>query len=492
VGESKLKRKTVKGFFWSSIESFLSQGQGIIFGIILARILSPEEFGLLGMITIFISVGQVFVDCGLSQSLIRKQDCSNDDYSTVFWVNIAIGAVSYLLIWIAAPFIADFYGKPELILLTRITSLVILIGSLTLIQQTIFTKDIDFKTITKSSAIGTFISGIASLVLAFTGFGVWSLVWRIIINQVVRSLILWNQNRWRPKFFCSRQLLKEHFAFGSNILLISVMSALYKSFYNLIIGKSYSEKILGYYTNADQYSTMPSSTISSVTNKVSYPVLSEIQNDNERLKTSIRKLITMVMYISFVAMFFMAAVAKPLFIIVLGEKWLPSVVIFQVLCMAYTISPMLTINQNIMKIKGRSDLFLRTEIIKYLLLTPLIILGAIFGIKVLIAGIVFFYWIGFVINAMYSGKLIGFSFIDQSLEFLPALAIAMVSAIITWSVGVLFPWSNVVLLSVQVVLYPCLIIFFSFFFKVEAFFELRKIMADKLTVDNLIRTIKNK
>lgn len=492
MAESELKRKTVKGFFWSSLESLLSQGQGIIFGIVLARILSPEEFGLLGMITIFISIAQVFVDSGLSQSLIRKQNCSNDDYSTVFWVNIVIGIVSYIGIWIAAPLIADFYGKPELIALTRVTSLAIILGSLTLIQQTIFTKDVDFKTLTKSSTIGTFISGVASLVLAFLGFGVWSLVWRTIINQAVRSLILWNQNRWWPKFFCSRKLLKEHFAFGSNILMISVISALYKSFYNLIIGKNYSEKILGYYTNADQYSTMPSSTISNVTNKVSYPVLSEIQNDNERLKTSIRKLISIVMYVSFVVMFGLAAVAKPLFVIILGGKWLPSVTIFQALCIAYTISPMLTINQNIMKIKGRSDLFLKTEIIKYMILTPLLILGAIYGINVLIAGIVLFYWVGFMINAMYSGKLIGFSFIDQSLEFFPALAIAIVSALITWSLGLLFPLSNIVLLLIQIVLYPCLVVLLSGILKVEAFFELKKIMTGKLTLDNLIKTIKNK
>ncbi len=177
VAESELKHKTVRGFFWGSVESLFSQGMGVIFGIFLARLLSPKEFGLLGMITIFISVAQVFVDSGLSQSLIRKQDCSTNDYSTIFWVNIAIGSISYAIIWMAAPMIARFYVKPELIALTRVTSLAIMIGSVTLIQQTIFIKELDFKTLTKSSATGTFISGIVSIVMAWQGL--WSLESRL-------------------------------------------------------------------------------------------------------------------------------------------------------------------------------------------------------------------------------------------------------------------------------------------------------------------------
>jgi teichuronic acid exporter len=492
VSQSELKRKTVKGFFWSSMESLFSQGQGIIFGIFLARMLSPQEFGLLGMITIFISFAQVFVDSGLSQSLIRKNDCSTQDYSTVFWVNLFIGLLCYILIWIASPYIADFYDKPELIPLTRVTALAIIIGSVTLIQQTILTKDVDFKTITKSSVSGTFVSGVVSLLLAYFGYGVWSLVWRAIINQFVRSVVLWKQNRWRPELYCSKLILKEHFAFGSNILLISIASALYKNFYNLIIGKNYSDRILGYYTNADQYSLMPSSTISTITNKVSFPILSEMQNDDPRLKASIHKLITNVMYISFLVMFGLAALARPLFAIVLGTKWLPSVIMFQALCIAYAISPMHIINQNIMKIKGRSDLFLKTEIIKYLVFTPLLIIGALYGITVLIGGILFFYWFGFMINAIYSKRLIGYSMVSQSIDFLPVLGITFSAALITWSIGILLSLSNIMLLSVQIVLYPGLVVIMSVLFRLPAFYELMQILKDKLTVDNFIKTISNK
>jgi teichuronic acid exporter len=489
VAESELKTKTVRGFFWSSMESLFSQGMGIIFGIFLARMLSPSEFGLLGMITIFISVAQVFVDSGLSQSLIRKQECTTKDYSTVFWVNLAIGLSSYLLIWFAAPWIARFYGKPELVSLTRVTSLAIIIGSVTLIHQTVLIKELDFKTLTKSSASGTFISGVTSLILAYLGYGVWSLVWRTLINQAVRSAVLWNRNKWWPRFFYSRTILKDHFAFGSNILVISIVAALYKNFYNLIIGKNYSEKVLGYYTNADQYSLMPSSTITQITNKVSYPVLSEMQADNQRLKSSIKKLITIVMFISFIVMFGLAAIARPLFITVLGEKWLPSVPIFQALCIAYAISPMHVINQNIMKIKGRSDLFLKTEIIKYLVFTPLLVVGAIYGIVVLIAGIIFFYWIGFLINALYSRKLIGYSMAGQSADFLPVMAIAFFPAIVTWGMGMFLPLSNILILGIQVTVYAGLIIILSMLSKLPAFFELLEILKGKLTVSNFIKIL---
>ena len=450
--------------------------------------LSPDEFGLIGMIVIFISVSQVFVDSGLSQSLIRKKNCTTIDYSTVFWVNLVIGIVCYLIIWILAPLIADFYGNTRLIALTRVTSLAIIIGSVTLIQQTILTKDVDFKTLTKSSMTGTLVSGIVSLILAFYGFGVWSLVWRGLINQAVRSAVLWSQNRWKPDLIYSRLTLNEHFKFGSNILIISLIAAFYKNLSNLIIGKTYSEKILGFYTTADQYSMIPSGTMTAITNKVSYPVLSEMQDDNLKLRTNINKLITNVMYVSFVVMFGLAAVAEPLIGVVLGEKWLPSVMMFQALCIAYSVSPMHVINQNIMKIKGRTDLFLRTEIFKYLIFTPLLILGAVYGITVLIAGIVLFYWIGYTVAALYSKRLIGYSMTRQFLDLLPMMGVALIPALVTWSIGLVFTLSPLMLLLIQIIAYPCLVIGLSVLFRVPSFYEIKKILTDRLTVSNFLKT----
>lgn len=489
MAESELKRKTIRGFFWSSVESILSQGLGIVFGIFLARMLSPDEFGILGMITIFISVSQVFVDSGLSQSLIRKQNCTTADYSTVFWVNMVMGLLFYLIIWIAAPYIAAFYKNDQLVSVTRITSLSILIVSVTLIQQTILTKDVDFKTITKSSLAGTVVSGLASLLLAFYGYGVWSLVWRSIINQAVRSAVLWAHNRWKPELTWNPVIFREHFKFGSNILIISIVSAVYRNISNLIIGKSYSEKVLGYYTNADQYSSMPSTTITAITNKVSYPVFSEIQADDARLRQNASKLTINIMFISFVVMFGLAAIAKPLFGVVLGEKWLPSAGMFQALCIAYAISPLHVINQNIMKARGRSDLFLKTEVIKYIIFTPLLITGAIMGIEILIAGIIVFYWAGYVVIAAYSKKLAGYSIGNQISDFLPVMLIALFPALITWLISYFLQISLLFKLPLLILVYPSLVILLSVIVRLQAYYEIKNILADKLTVSNFMKTL---
>lgn len=488
--KTDLKRKTVNGFFWGLLESAFSQGLGFIFGIVLARLLSPQEFGLLGMITIFISVAQVFVDSGLNQALIRKQKCTNADYSTVFWANVVIGLAAYIIIWILAPYIASFYNKPELIQLTRALSLIIIIGSLTMIQQTIIVKEIDFKLLTITSTVGTIVSGIVSIVMAFSGWGVWSLVWRQIINQCVRSFLLWKHNRWTPKLYFSKSSFKELFGFSSNILFLSIIAAIFKNFYNLIIGKGYSDKMLGYYTNADQYSGIPSNTISSITNRVSFPVLATLQDDDAKLKISCSKLVQTTMYISFFVMFGFAAMAKPLFLLLFGEKWLPSVEFFQLLCIAYSITPMHIINQNIMKVKGRSDLLLKTEIIKYVIFIPFIVLGIIYGLIVLIGGVVIFYWISFYINALYSPKLIKYSAIEQFLEFSPVLILCAVSGFLVWNLAFLFHTKSLFLLLIQLITYTGIVLSFSILLKLQAYSEIKQIIANKLSAFNFINASK--
>lgn len=489
MGTSNLKRKAASGFFWSMLEGIFSQGLGMIFGIILARMLSPGEFGILGMITIFISIAQVFVDSGLSQALIRKQNCTQRDYSTIFWVNIFLGILFYFIIWISAPYISEFFDKPVLTELTRIASIVIVIGSVTLIQQTILIKNVDFKEITKISTVGTFVSGVVSLVMAYYGFGVWSLVWRTIINQGVRSLMMWQHNKWSPWLSFDRKIFSELFSFGSNILVISIIASILKNFYNLIIGKNYSATILGYYTNAEQYSTLPSSTISNITNKVTFPILSEIQDDNVRLKNTIRKLTKTIMYVSFFIMFGLAAVAKPLFFVLFGEKWLPAVPFFQTLCLAYSITPMHIINHNIMKVKGRSDLFLKTELIKYLLFIPFLYLGIVYGLNVLVAGIVILYWIGFVINAMYSGKLIEYPVAGQFLDFFPMLLLFAFPASFVFLIGLFLDIGSFPLLVIESVVYLAISLVFSVILKITAYQEIREILHNKLTINNFVKTI---
>jgi O-antigen/teichoic acid export membrane protein len=301
--------------------------------------------------------------------------------------------------------------------------------------------------------------------------------------------MMWQHNKWSPELSFNKKIFSELFSFGSNILIISIVASILKNFYNLIIGKNYSATILGYYTNAEQYSTLPSSTISNITNKVGFPVLSEIQDDNIRLKNTIRKLTKTIMYISFFVMFGLAAVAEPLFFVLFGEKWLPAVPFFQTLCLAYSITPMHIINHNIMKVKGRSDLFLKTELIKYLLFIPFLYLGITFGINVLVAGIVVLYWIGFVINALYSGKLIEYSISGQFLDFFPMLLLFAIPAALVYFMGRFLEMGNFSLLIIQSTVYLSVSVLLSVILKITAYLEIKEILLNKFTINNLVNTI---
>jgi O-antigen/teichoic acid export membrane protein len=259
------------------------------------------------------------------------------------------------------------------------------------------------------------------------------------------------------------------------------MSSVFKNIFALIIGKNYSAKVLGYYTNADQYSGIPSNTIASVTNKVSYPILTTFQDDNFKLKASTSKLLKTLMYVSFSCMFGLATIAKPLFLFLFGEKWLPAVSFFQILCIAYSITPLICINQNIMKVKGRSDMFLRTEIIKYIVIIPIIALGIRYGLKVLIVGIAFFYWISFFINAMYSHKLIKYSITNQFIDLIPVLLLNLPPALLVWSMSLWIHLPNLLILILQSVLYFILVIGLSIIFKNPAFIEIKQLILRKLS-----------
>lgn len=488
--QTDLKRKTINGFFWSLLENVFSQGLNILFSIILIKILPIKEFGLLGEISIAISIAQVFIDSGLSQALIRKQNCTNIDLSTVFWVNMVIGIFTYSLIWVFAPIFALFFKEPQLILLLRVSALSLIIGSLTIIQQTILIKEFNFRVNTKITTLGSVISGSVSIIMALLGFGIWSLIWKNIVNQAVVSILLWSHNHWKPLKLFNFPSFKELFGFGSNILIISIIATIFRNIYNAIIGKCYSLILLGHYTNANTYSSLPSNIFLNMTNKVSYPILSTMQNDNIKLRDSCRKLIQTMMYISFFVMFGLAAMAKSLLIVVIGIKMLPSVVFFQILCLAYSILPMHVINQNILKIKGHSNLFLKTELIKYLVFIPFILAGILYGLEVLIIGIVLFYWISFFVNAMYSNKLISYSVLNQMVDFIPVMLITLIPAIIVYVLSYVYQSHMYFLLAWQIIVYVGIVCGLSILFKIEAFYEIKNILINKLTILNLVKTIK--
>jgi O-antigen/teichoic acid export membrane protein len=446
-----LKQKTISGLLWSFIDSFAGLGISFIVGIMLARILSPEEFGLIGMLAIFIAIAQSFITSGFSQALIRKQDCNAADYSTVFYFNIVVGILFYLLLFLSAKSIADFYNEPVLEQLVKVLGLVLVINSFTIIQSTLLTKRIDFKLQAKISVISSVVSGIISIYMAYKGFGVWSLVAQTLLKNAINSILLWFWNQWKPIWQFSTSSFKELFSFGSKLLVSGLIDTIYRNVYYLIIGKYFAAAELGYYTRADQFQALPSQSLQGIIGRVSYPVLSSIQNDIPRLREAYKKIIRSSMLITFVLMLGMAAAARPMILTLIGEKWEPAVIYLQMLCLVGMFYPLHALNLNMLQVQGRSDLFLRLEIIKKVLAIPIILVGIFWGIKAMIVGMMINTLIAYYLNSYWSGRFIGYSFTAQIKDILPSLFMATVTSLVVLTEGLLIPVSPLPLLAIQIV-----------------------------------------
>ncbi|WP_199898572.1 lipopolysaccharide biosynthesis protein [Prolixibacter bellariivorans] len=376
-----LKHKTVNGLFWSFIDTFANQGVQFVVGIVLARILSPKEFGLIGMLTIFIAISQSLIDSGFTQALIRKKNCTDADYSTVFYFNLAVSFLTYAILLTFSGAIGSFFKEPLLKPLIQVLGIGLILNSFGIIQRAILTKTINFKLQTKISLIASSGSGIIAVTMALNGFGVWSLIALTLSRFGLTSIFLWIWAKWKPRAVFSKKSFNELFGFGSKLLLSGIIDTAYRNIYYLIIGKYFSAVELGYYTRADQFNSLPSQNITGVIQRVTYPVLANIQDDIPRLRANYRKLIRSTMLITFVLMLGMAATAKPMILTLIGEKWSPAIIYLQMLCFVGMFYPLHALNLNMLQVQGRSDLFLKLEIIKKILAIPTIIIGVYWGLK---------------------------------------------------------------------------------------------------------------
>lgn len=444
-----LKQKTISGLFWSFIDNVVSLGISFIIGVILARILSPKEFGLVGMLAIFIAISQSFIDSGFSQALIRKQNCTQRDYSTIFYFNILVSLIFYFLLHVFSKSIGSFFQEPILTDIIRVLGLGLIINSFSQIHSTLIAKRIDFKLQAKISLISSLFSGILSIYLAINGYGVWSLVVLTLSRQTISSILLWYWNRWKPDWCFSLISFKELFSFGSKLLISGLIDTIYRNIFYVIIGKFYSSIELGYYTRADQFQALPSANLIGIIGRVSYPVLSSIQNDIPRLREAYKKTIKSTMLVAFVLMLGMAAVAKPMIIMLLGEKWSPSIIYLQMLCIVGMFYPLHALNLNMLQVQGRSDLFLRLEIIKKILAIPVIIVGIFLSIKAMIVGMIVSTFISYYINSFWSGRYIGYSFIAQIKDIFPSFLLAITMSFIVYIEGLIFSLPNSTLLVIQ-------------------------------------------
>lgn len=336
------KSQVISGFIWKWLERCGVQGVQFIVQIVLARLLMPEDYGVIALITIFITIANVFVQSGLNAALIQKKDVDNLDYSSVFFTSLFITFVLYIALFISAPTIAEYYGEYEIILALKVLAITLFSGAFNSIQNAIVAREMQFKRIFYSSLWGVLISGIVGIIMAYAGFGVWALIWQQLINSILSTLILWFSIRWRPKFQFSIIRVKVLFSFGWKVLASSLIPALTENAYVLIIGKTYNNEILGYYNRGYQFPSVIINNVNAAISGVLFPVMASHQNNIEKLKNITRRAVLVSSFFVFPAMAGLAAMAEPLVKVILTEKWLPCVPLLQIECLFYATIPLIT------------------------------------------------------------------------------------------------------------------------------------------------------
>ncbi len=422
--EQSLKQKTVGALLWNLLDRMGQQVLLFIVGIIVANILSVEDYALVGMLAIFTAIANIVLDSGFSSALIRKQDATETDYNSVFYFNLFVSIALYIILFTTAPLIADFYNQPLLSNLTRVIFLSLPFNSLSLIQTTLLNKKVQFKTLTKVNLISFLISGFSSLAMAFGGLGVWTLVWQPVILAFSRSVLLWLLSNWRPQLLFSIASIKSLFSFASSLLLASLVNSVFTNIYSVAIGKLYPTKQLGYYSQGNKISLMVISSIYSSLQTATYPIFSSIQDDKERSLRSYRKTIRFTAFLTFPLMIGLVAIARPFISIILKAEWAGCIPFFQLTCLAGIFTILTSINQNFIKVHGRSDVIFKLEIVR----TLLIITGLAFsihesalfmiGLQTIIQASIY------LISIIYIGNIIQYSWIKQLKDIFPYLMIS--------------------------------------------------------------------
>lgn len=422
---SELKDKTAKGIGWGFIDNLSNTGIMAVVNIILANILSPEQFGIVAMSTIFITLANSLVDSGFTGALTRKLEVTAKDFNTVFYFNLAVSFFLYAILYFLSPYIADFFSQPVLCDIVRILSLSLIINALSIVQKVILIRKLDFKTQAFISLASSLTSGSVGVIMALGGYGVWALVVMQILRLGINTLLLWVCSRWFPTLSFSVSSFKEMFSFGGRLLLTSIISVIWNEIYSFIIGKSYSAAILGQYSRAEKFKSMVTSNISIVMQRVTYPVLSSIREDKERQLRVFRKLFRTTVLISFTAVLGLAAASESIVITLVGEKWIPSIEYLQILCFSGLFIPIQITAANIINANGRSDITLRLEIIKTALAVIPVVVGIFISVEALLYGMIVVSVISFVIHSHYVNKVIDYKITEQIKDIIPFFAIAL-------------------------------------------------------------------
>ena len=408
---------TISGVKWTAIEKFSTQIVNFLLGLLLARLLAPSDFGTIGMLGIFMAISNTFIDSGFSNALIRKPEISDEDYSTAFYFNIIVGFVCYALMFVCSPLIAAFFEMPILSSIVKVYSVTLFINSLTSVQYAKLNRELNFKLQAKISFVSALSTGLIGVCLAYLGFGVWALVWQAIASSVLRAGMLWTFAHWHPQSRFSRQSFRYLFSFGSKLLASGLLHTLYSNLSTMAIGKFYTAGDLGYYSKGNQFAALPTNSITGILQKVTFPLLSKIQDEDERLIRVYRKYIRITSCGIFFLMCLLASLARPVIEFLLTDKWLEAAVYVQIFCFDLMFDHICQLNLTLLQVKGRSDLFLKLEIVKKSIAFAILGAAIPLGVRAICISSVVYTQIAIYINTFYTGKLFGVGYLAQCKDF---------------------------------------------------------------------------
>lgn len=428
-----LKNKTLHGAFWTVIERLGSQVVGFVVTVVLARLLQPSDYGAIGMLAVFLSISQMFIDCGFGSALIRKKDRTDIDFSTVFWYNLAVAIVCYGILFAVAPLISSFYNMPVLSAVLRVVGVNLVIQALFTIQITRLTAAVQFKTQAKVTVLSCVLGGCIGICFAFLGYGVWALVFQSLASSLVSGLAYWIVSDWRPAMRFSYDAFRQLFGFGSKIMAASCMHTIYTNISPLIVGRKYSATDLGLYSRADSLAALPGSIFQGTLGRVIFPVLASIQDDESRLITAYSKYLKVITSIVVPAMLTLAACAEPVVVMLVGERWIPCVPYLRLLAIGWACDPIIVVNLNILYVKGRSDIVLRLEIIKKAIAILIVVVAVQFGVLWLCVGRVVYAYVALALNLHYCGPFIGMGFGRQMRQVAPIYVVSILSSLLAYS-----------------------------------------------------------
>ncbi|WP_412501528.1 lipopolysaccharide biosynthesis protein [Shewanella chilikensis] len=451
-----LASKTKKGLQWSALERFLTQGIQLAITLYLARLLGPTAFGLVGMLAVFIAIANVFVDSGFTSALIRKTHRTESDLVTAFYYNIAMAGLCYFALYISAPFVADFYQQVELQTLLRILGLAVLINAFTLIPRVKLNVAMDFKTQAKISVLSVLISGPTAILLAINDYGVWALVTQTLLNASCTTFLFNLFAPWLPRGRITKHAFDYLFGYGSKLLLSGLLDVTYNNLYQIIIGKKFSPAVVGQFTQANQLASVPVLTLTGIIQRVTFPLFSQLQGDPDKMASAYRQTLKLSALVIFPLTVALGLIAKPLLTSMLGEQWQGAAVLLSVLCLGYMLYPIHSINLNLLQVTGRSDLFLKLELMKKVIGVTVLLLSIPYGVLAMCLGFTLVSYLALLLNTYYTAKLTHLSQWQQCKDILPIWLAVIFAAAVGYGAGLYFPqaWLQIAVnLSVALLVY---------------------------------------